>query len=198
MEGLGYQMCLGMWDRGMDGGWWGMPWRDRQGMAAEQGIGKGGNRGGAESQACRVAAKPTVMLATGIGCCGPQVVLVRTSKGQLWTWKHNSFPPVYPVICLYDTTFRFLLLSGFLFVFFPWEVHRRCCRIFELRRSDSMPAGLPRHTARKTYERKVRDRSEEERWAAVWETHDVFLCSKRWQNVSTMFSTEQTTQGNHT
>lgn len=34
----------------------------------------GRDRGGVESQACRVAAKPTVMLATGIGCCGPQVV----------------------------------------------------------------------------------------------------------------------------
>lgn len=121
MEGLilWYQMCLGMWDRGTGGWKWGMPWRDREGMAVEQGIGKGGNRGGAESQACRVAAKPTVMLATGIGCCGPQVVLVRTSKGQLWTWKHNSFPPVYPVFCLYYTTFWFLLLSGFLFRLLP-------------------------------------------------------------------------------
>lgn len=57
----------------------------REGMGREwwwNTAGQGGNRGGAVSQACRVAAKPTVMLATGIGCCGPQVVLVCTSKGQ--------------------------------------------------------------------------------------------------------------------
>lgn len=54
---------------------------DREGMAAST-AGQGGNRGRVESPACGLAAKPTVMLATGIGCCGPQVVLVCTSKGQ--------------------------------------------------------------------------------------------------------------------
>lgn len=54
---------------------------DRGGMAVSA-AGQGGNRGGAESPACRLAAKLTVMSATGSGCCGPQVVLVCTSKGQ--------------------------------------------------------------------------------------------------------------------
>lgn len=45
-------------------------------------AGQGGNKGGVQSPACGLAAKLTVMLATGTGCCGPQVVLVRTSKGQ--------------------------------------------------------------------------------------------------------------------
>lgn len=56
--------------------------------------GQGGNGGGVQSQAYRVAAKPTVMLATGIGCCGPQVVLVCTSKGQAVNMKTQLiFPP---------------------------------------------------------------------------------------------------------
>lgn len=45
-------------------------------------AGQGGKRGGVESPAGTMAAKPTVMSTTGIGCCGPQVVLVYTSKGQ--------------------------------------------------------------------------------------------------------------------
>lgn len=69
---------------------------DRKGMVVST-AGQGGNRGGAESQACRVAAKPTVMLATGIGCCGPQVVLVCTSKGQAVNMKTQLiFPPSIP------------------------------------------------------------------------------------------------------
>lgn len=56
--------------------------------------GQGGNGGGVQSRAYRVAAKPTVMLATGIGCCGPQVVLVCTSKGQAVNMKTQLiFPP---------------------------------------------------------------------------------------------------------
>lgn len=66
----GWVVGSGGCHEGIGRGWW---WST---------AGQGGNRGGVESQACRVAAKLTVMLATGIGCCGPQVVLVCTSKGQ--------------------------------------------------------------------------------------------------------------------
>lgn len=73
---------------------------NREGMAVSAG-GQGGNRGGVVSQACRVAAKPTVMLATGIGCCGPQVVLVCTSKGQAVNMKTQLiFPPSIPSFSL--------------------------------------------------------------------------------------------------
>ncbi|KAG8010153.1 hypothetical protein GBF38_014350 [Nibea albiflora] len=54
---------------------------DREGMVVST-AGQGGNRGGVESQVCRVAAKPTVMLATGIRCCGPQVVLALFSSSS--------------------------------------------------------------------------------------------------------------------
>lgn len=70
---------------------------DRGGGWFASAAGQGGNGGGVESQACRVAAKPTVMLATGIGCCGPQVVLVCTSKGQAVNMKTQLiFPPSIP------------------------------------------------------------------------------------------------------
>ncbi|KAF3691793.1 Nephrin Renal glomerulus-specific cell adhesion receptor Precursor [Channa argus] len=59
-------------------------------------VGQGGNRGGIKSRVCRVAAKPNVMLGTGIGCCGPQVVLepvipigVILHAG----WKEKAFGP---------------------------------------------------------------------------------------------------------
>lgn len=54
---------------------------DGEGTAVNT-AGQGGNRHGVKSPACRLTAKPTVMSATGIGCCGRQVVLVCTSKGQ--------------------------------------------------------------------------------------------------------------------
>ncbi|MEQ2172391.1 hypothetical protein GOODEAATRI_020530 [Goodea atripinnis] len=39
-------------------------------------AGQGGKRGVVESPACTLAAKPTVMSATGIGCCGPQLMCI--------------------------------------------------------------------------------------------------------------------------
>ncbi|TKS81921.1 hypothetical protein D9C73_016028 [Collichthys lucidus] len=51
---------------------------DREGMVVST-AGQGGNRGGVESQVRRVAAKPTVMLATGIRCCGPQALFSSSS-----------------------------------------------------------------------------------------------------------------------
>lgn len=87
-----------------------MKGEDREGMAAST-AGQGGNIGGVESQACRVAAKPTVMLATGIGCCGPQVVLVCTSKGQAVNMKTQLiFPPSIPSFASPTLLFFFLLL----------------------------------------------------------------------------------------
>lgn len=69
---------------------------DREGMLVSM-AGQGGNRDGVESYACRVAARPTVMLATGTGCCGPQVVLVCTSKGQAVNMKTQLiFPASIP------------------------------------------------------------------------------------------------------
>lgn len=138
---------------------------DREGMVVST-AGQGGNRGGVESQVCRVAAKPTVMLATGIRCCGPQVVLVCTSKGQAVNMKTELiFSPSIPSFAS-PTQLFFSCSLGSLFVFFPQEAHPRCCRIFEVGRRDSMPAGLPRQSAGKTRERRGRDRSEE-RWPAV-------------------------------
>lgn len=68
-------------------------------------AGQGGNGGGVQSLVCRVAAKPTVMLATGIGCCGPQVVLVCTSKGQAVNMKTQLiFAPSIPSFCFSYTT----------------------------------------------------------------------------------------------
>ena len=81
---------MGGWVEGVWGGHEEMGWGQQWSMA-----GQGGNKGGAQSQTCRVAAKPTVMLAAGIGCCGPQVVLVCTSKGQAVNMKTQLiFPPV--------------------------------------------------------------------------------------------------------
>lgn len=75
---MGCQMCVGMWDGGLGSGG---RHEDGERMAVCS-AGQGGNKGGVQSPACGLAAKLTVMLATGTGCCGPQVVLVRTSKGQ--------------------------------------------------------------------------------------------------------------------
>lgn len=120
-------------------------------------AGQGGNRGGAQSRACRVAAKPTVMLATGTGCCGPQVVLVCTSKGQAANMKTQLIPPTpsfpsfaSPAVLFFPPALRlfFRLLS-------PREAHPRCCRIFELRRRHAVPAGLPRQSAAKTQEERA-------------------------------------------
>lgn len=63
------------------------------GRDASEPVGQGGNRGGEGSRASGVAAKPTVMLATGSGCCGPQVVLVCTSKGQAVNMKTQLIFP---------------------------------------------------------------------------------------------------------
>lgn len=84
-------------------------------------AGQGGKRGAAASPACAVAAKPTVMLATGIGCCGPQVVLVQTSKGHENT---THFPPSIP-------SFAFPLSPP------PREAHLRCGGIFQPRKSET-------------------------------------------------------------
>lgn len=90
---------------------------DREGKLVSM-AGQGGNRGGVESQACGVAAKPTVMLATGTGCCGPQVVLVCTSKGQAVNMKTQLISPHLPHLSPLLHSF-FLWLLGSLFVFFP-------------------------------------------------------------------------------
>lgn len=91
---------------------------DREGMVVSM-AGQGGNRGGVESQVCRVAAKPTVMLATGIRCCGPQVVLVCTSKGQAVNMKTELiFSPSIPSFAS-PTQLFFLLLFRLSFRLLP-------------------------------------------------------------------------------
>lgn len=86
---------------------------DSEGMVVRT-AGQGGNRGRVESQACKVAAKPTVMLATGIGCCGPQVVLVCTSKGQAVNMKTQLiFPPSFPSFAFPTLLFSLALRLSF-------------------------------------------------------------------------------------
>lgn len=155
------------WGVGSEGRHEGRGWGE--GVVTET-AGQGGRRGGVESLVWRVAAKPTVMLATGIGCCGPQVVLVCTSKGQAVNMKTQLiFPPSIPSFASATLLFSLALRLSFSSSF-PWGAHPRCCRIFELRRRDSMPAGLPRQSAVRTRERKGKDRSGEKRWPAAWQT----------------------------
>lgn len=116
--------------------------RHREGTAAERSIGQGGNRGGVESQAWRVAAKSTVMLATGTRCCGPRVVLVCTSKARAVNMKTNLvFSPHLSHFFAFPTLFFVPLALRLSFTSFP---HERCRGTFEPRRRGNTPAGMPR------------------------------------------------------
>lgn len=130
--------------------------------------GRTGYRGGAESQACRVAAKPTVMLATGIGCCGPQVVLVCTSKGQAVNMKTQLIFPLH-LSHLSPLLHHFFSLA--LRLSFSSASHERHIQGAAESLSSGGETACLQGCHDKVQERpergEERDRSAEERWPAV-------------------------------
>lgn len=171
---------------------------DREGMVVST-AGQGGNRGGVESQACRVAAKPTVMLATGIGCCGPQVVLVCTSKGQAVNMKTQLiFPPSIP-----SFAFPTLLFSLALRLSFRLLSHERHIQGAAESLSSGGETACLQGCHDKVQERPGRgeERIEvEKRGGQQSERQKPNYCVIRDDrgNASTIFSTEQMTQENLT
>lgn len=165
-------------------------------MAART-AGQGGYRGGAESQACRVAAKPTVMLATGIGCCGPQVVLVCTSKGQAVNMKTQLIFPLH--LSHLSPLLQHFFFSLPLRLSFSSASHERHIQGAAESLSSGGETACLQGCHDKVQERpgrgEERDRSAEERWPAVWDTSlTIVLSEMTGEMCPSYFSTEQMTQ----
>lgn len=167
--------------------------RDREGTAVERSIGWGGNRGGAQSQACRVAAKWTVMLATGTGCCGPPVVLVCTSKGQAVNMKTQLVsPPSNQSLAFPTLLFLALRLS---FSSFPHE--RSTSKVLRTLCSGGEATCLQeRHGGAWQTERATREMDVEKKGGHQSERH-IPDCCQRWQRITVLWA-EQSTRVSHT